>query len=476
MTMNDRALEITGYSRHELAGRSSSFLLAPRDRRGMKQLCQAVVRQGRRLLPVQAEIVGRNGGRHVVSLEISPIRHDRKVAGAVVAARDLLRSRRLQPVVGGENDNVREFARLGRDITESRAPLIRTEEEYSRLVENLPDVISRLDSSLRFVYVSANVVALFGIAAGDFIGKKPHEIQVASHDWAPFEAVCRLVFTTGKAADREFVAGDRHYRARIAPEYGLTGKVESVLCIDQDITEQKRVESELRMLSTRLLDLQDAERRRIAREMHDGTAQNLFAISMALSRLLQQTTDVDSRSTLGECLSLCEQSREEVRTLSYVLHPPILDEAGLVSALRWYVEGFSRRTGIQIDFAIRGRAWGLPPHISSDLFRVAQEALANIHRHSGSASAAVRLVRSSGRILLRIRDWGCGMPPELAESAGSGALGVGILGMRERLRQLDGDLKIESSKKGTTVTAVVPLTEGKSTAPTRGVNRQRTAV
>jgi signal transduction histidine kinase len=326
------------------------------------------------------------------------------------------------------------------------------------------------------VYVSPNAVALFGIAAGDFIGKKPHEIQVASHDWAPFEAACRLVFATGKPADREFVAGDRHYRARIAPEYGLTGKVESVLCIDQDITEQKRVESELRMLSTRLLDLQDTERRRIAREMHDGTAQNLFAINMALSRLLRQTTDMDTRSTLEECLSLCEQSREEIRTLSYVLHPPILDEAGLVAALRWYVEGFARRTGIHIDFAIRGNPWGLPPHISSDLFRVAQEALANIHRHSGSASAAVRLVRSSGRILLRIRDWGCGMPPGLVESAASGAVGVGILGMRERLRQHDGDLKIESSKKGTTVTAVVPLTEGKATAPTRGANRQRTAV
>jgi PAS domain S-box-containing protein len=443
----------------------------------MKQLCQAVVRQGRRLSPLEAEIVGRNGVRRIVSLELSPIRHGRKVAGAMAAARDVPRGHSFQPVVVGKG-NVTEFARLGHDITERRhqEPLIRTGEEFSRLVQNLPDVISRLDSSLRFVYVSPNVVSLFGIEAGGFIGKRPHEIQVASHDWAPFENACRLVFTTGKAADREFVAGDRHYRARIVPEYGLTGKVESVLCIDQDITDQKRVESELRLMSTRLLDLQDAERRRIAREMHDGTAQNLFAISMALSRLLQQATDMDVRSTLGECLTLCEQSREEIRTLSYVLHPPILDEAGLVSALRWYVEGFARRTGIQVDFAVRGNAWGLPPQISSDLFRVAQEALANIHRHSGSASAAVRLVRSSRRILLRIRDWGCGMPPELTESIGSGALGVGILGMRERLRQLDGDLKIESSKEGTTVTAVVPLTQGKSTALTRGATRQRTAV
>jgi PAS domain S-box-containing protein len=385
----------------------------------------------------------------------------------------------INRVIVGADETVTELQGIGRDITERRRleeNLVRREQEFSSLVENLPDIISRLDSNLRFLYVSPNVTSLFGIPAERFVGRKPREVGVDSHDWAGFENACRQVFETGNAAYREFVWGDKCYRARIVPEPGRAGKVESVLCIDQDISEQKRIEGELRMLSSRLLDLQDAERRRISREMHDCTAQNLFAISMALSRLLQQTAVSNFRNTLEECLSLCEQSREEIRTLSYVLHPPMLDEAGLVPAMKWFVEGFSKRTGIKVDLVVSGKSGRLPMEIETDLFRVVQEALANIHRHSGSPAAVVRLDRFSTRILLQIRDWGRGMPAEIAQFSGAGLLGVGIAGMRERLAQLNGHLDIASSKQGTTITAVVPLTNVKAASSVRAASRSKSTL
>jgi PAS domain S-box-containing protein len=385
----------------------------------------------------------------------------------------------INRVIVGANGAATELQGIGRDITERRRleeNLVRREQEFSSLVENLPDIISRLDNSLHFLYVSPNVMSLFGIPAERFVGKKPREIGVDSHDWAGFENACLKVFETGNPAYREFVWGDKCYRARIVPEFGPTGKVESILCIDQDVSEQKRIEGELRMLSSRLLDLQDAERRRISREMHDCTAQNLFAISMALSRLLQQTAVSNFRNTLEECLSLCEQSREEIRTLSYVLHPPMLDEAGLVPAMKWYVEGFAKRTGIKVDLVVSGKNGRLPAEIETDLFRVVQEALANIHRHSGSPAAVVRLDRFSARVVLQIRDWGRGMPAEIAQFSGGGFLGVGIPGMRERVAQLNGHLDIATSKQGTTITAVVPLNNAKAAASMRAAGRSKSTL
>ena len=165
------------------------------------------------------------------------------------------------------------------------------------------------------------------------------------------------------------------------------------------------------------------------------------------------------RSILEDCLSLCEQSREEIRTLSYLLHPPMLDEAGLISALKWYVEGFSKRSGIKVDLLVGRHVRRLPMDVETDLFRIVQECLANIHRHSGSRTATVQLEHDSERVLLKVRDWGHGMPVELRRLGKVGSLGVGIAGMRERLGQLRGHLEIESGKDGTTITAIVPLSE-----------------
>ena len=238
-----------------------------------------------------------------------------------------------------------------------------------------------------------------------------------------------------------------------------------------DITESKRAAQALEHLTGRLLQLQDEERRRIARELHDTTAQNLLAIVLNLETLVQRASTLpqDFSDAVLECQSLCEQTQAEIRTLSYLLHPPMLDEGGLVLALEWFVDGFSRRSGIHIDFVAPPDFRRLPPQMETALFRVVQESLTNIYRHSGSTTAEIRLERAGGLVLLRITDFGRGMATATGNGSGNGSgpptpraasLGVGISGMRERLRQLGGRLEVRSDGAGTSVTAVLPLGKG----------------
>jgi signal transduction histidine kinase len=240
------------------------------------------------------------------------------------------------------------------------------------------------------------------------------------------------------------------------------GRVTATASIARDVSERKRAEQELQRLTASLLNLQDAERRRLARELHDVTAQNLFVISTNLSRLQRgrvETSEV--QGVLAESRKLCDQALQEIRTLSYLLHPPMLDQAGLAGAISWYVQGFIKRSGIKIEMLPAREVGRLPSEIETALFRVVQESLTNIRRHSGSSSADIKLDKEEDQILLQIRDHGRGMPkPALSEQDGQESLGVGIPGMRQRLRQLGGILEIESSDSGMVVTAKVPISNG----------------
>jgi signal transduction histidine kinase len=191
-------------------------------------------------------------------------------------------------------------------------------------------------------------------------------------------------------------------------------------------------------------------------------AQNLFAITINLARLQQDHSiplNPEVRDALEDCQALCEQSLQEIRTLSYLLHPPLLDQAGLFSALQWYVEGFARRTGIYVDIIELQDIGRLPPDIETALFRVVQECLTNICRHSGSDTASIRLEKHADGVLLRIRDQGQGMAinGELSSDDEIQEMGVGIPGMRQRLKQLGGRLEITSGDHGTTIVAKVPI-------------------
>jgi len=227
------------------------------------------------------------------------------------------------------------------------------------------------------------------------------------------------------------------------------------------------VNHNLRELSARLMQLQDDERRRIARELHDSVGQMLAALSMNLAAVRDDVERlIKSAVALTDSETLVQDMSTEVRTISHLLHPPLLDEAGLSSALRWYVEGFAQRSHISVNLDLPSDFGRLPSELETAIFRVVQECLTNIHRHSGSSVANIRLRRREHEVLASIEDKGKGIPQEKQlEMANSGTLGVGIRGMRERLRQLGGAMEIESGSGGTVVTVRLPLAHEANNEP-----------
>ncbi|MFZ0634889.1 MAG: PAS domain S-box protein [Candidatus Acidiferrales bacterium] len=220
-------------------------------------------------------------------------------------------------------------------------------------------------------------------------------------------------------------------------------------------------EEHLRHLSTQLLQSQDEERRRTAQFLHETTGQSLLLLKMNLARAAREShpNDAQLQDLLNDSLDLVESSMQEIRTLSYVLHPPMLDEAGLASALRWYAKGFSERSGIYVHVEVADDFGRLPSEVEITLFRIVQEALTNVHRHSGSISATIRMERQSSLVILEVRDYGKGLAAKsAAEAGGNASLGVGIAGMRERVKQLGGVFSISSiGDAGMTVRATLPL-------------------
>jgi signal transduction histidine kinase len=216
-------------------------------------------------------------------------------------------------------------------------------------------------------------------------------------------------------------------------------------------------------LTARLLKLQDEERRRIARELHDSVGQTLAALSMNLSAIGGDIARLaKTASTVTDSAALVADMTADIRTISYLLHPPLLDEAGLSSALRWYIEGFADRSRIKVDLKVPEDFGRLPRDLETAIFRVVQECLTNIHRHSESTVARVRVANSGGDVRVEVEDEGKGIAPEKQlEIMSTGLPGVGMRGMRERLRQLGGSLEIKSAGegKGTVVVARLPIAE-----------------
>ena len=229
--------------------------------------------------------------------------------------------------------------------------------------------------------------------------------------------------------------------------------------VKERTVELDKTNQNLRELSARLMQLQDDERRRIARELHDSVGQMLAALGMNLAAV---GTDIErlvkTANTVNDSAALVQELSREVRTISHLLHPPLLDEAGLASALHWYVEGFAERSKIKVDLEIPADFERLDRESETAIFRTVQECLTNIHRHSESPTARIRVVVSDGHVCVEVEDRGRGIPAEKQfEMASTGTPGVGIRGMRERLRQLGGSLDIHSNGKGTLIMARLPL-------------------
>lgn len=211
-------------------------------------------------------------------------------------------------------------------------------------------------------------------------------------------------------------------------------------------------------LSQRLLQVQDNERRHIARELHDSAGQILTALSMNVSMIAQQAeqTAPHLAKAAADAEEMIEKLSQEIRTTSYLLHPPLLDESGLVQALEWYTEGLRERSGLEIGLEVPEDFERLPSGMELALFRVVQECLTNVHRHSESHSAVIRLSTNNDKVSLEVEDRGKGLSPEKLAEIQSRHSGVGISGTRERVRQFQGDMRIESTGRGTKISVTFP--------------------
>ena len=220
--------------------------------------------------------------------------------------------------------------------------------------------------------------------------------------------------------------------------------------VSERTLEPENATAKLRELTGKLLQTQDEERRRIARELHDGVGQLVVAMSMNLTRIVseKEVLSAEARQSLEQNQALVEQASREIRTMSHLLHPPLLDEVGLDSALRWYIDGFSERSKITVETKLAsGFTEDLPRDMALSVFRIVQESLTNIHRHSESPTALVQIDRSPGEITLVVEDEGKGIPAQIQSKISSGELtGVGLRGMRERVRQFGGHLDVRSKR------------------------------
>ena len=241
------------------------------------------------------------------------------------------------------------------------------------------------------------------------------------------------------------------------PDGNLIGFVK----VTRDFTDRKEMERQLheseeslRELSLHLLRTQEEERRRIGRDLHDSLGQYLAALKMNVEMAAARAP---KDGELIKAVQLVEEAIKEVRTLSYLLHPPLLEETGLSSAIQWYLDGFSSRSNIKVSFHRDSKFPRLSRDLELAMFRVLQESLTNVHRHSGSPTAEVRLYQEGGYAVLEICDHGRGMDQKLLRRKNSTALGIGVRGMMERMRQIGGELQLKSGPNGTTVRAKAPI-------------------
>jgi PAS domain S-box-containing protein len=350
---------------------------------------------------------------------------------------------------------------------EATAAASRAHGELEAILDNTPALIFVKDLEDRFIFANR---AARDLVKREIVGRTAGELF-------PAETVARwsvedeALISNGrpivKEQESDLGAGRRVYLKTKIALRDSGGRIYAACVVASDITELKRAQHDVQDLSGRLIVAQDEERRRIARELHDGTVQTLAAVGLELGRLEEDTAlRHDARATAREAAALVAEVQSELRTLSYLLHPPLLDEVGLAPALRWYVDGFTKRSGINVKALIAPDVGRSDAERETALFRIVQEALSNVHRHSSSKTAEIRLERRGEDLVLTISDAGRGI---IDVPSGKGdamrTLGVGIAGMRARLKQLGGTLEIRSGASGTTLIATLPQAGAKGGAP-----------
>jgi len=374
---------------------------------------------------------------------------------------------------------------------EAKIALRRSEERFRLLVDAVQDyAIFMLDVQGYVRSWNTGAERIKGYAVSEIIGKhfsifypeediragKPQwELEIAAKEGRAEDEGWRLRKDGSRFWANVIITAIRNEAGRligfgkVTRDYTEKIKINEVLkreIVERTAAEKKVQESErsLRQLSLRLLQTQDDERRRIGRDLHDSVGQYLVGLKMKVDSLksARERGQRDDDSQLIECSQLVEEAIKEVRTISYLLYPPMLEELGLKSAIPWYLEGFTKRSGIKTTFEVSPTFDRIPGDLELALFRVLQESLTNVHRHSGSPTATVRLLAENRCVLLQIIDEGNGTQAKNGEERAldwMGAPGVGLRGMNERVRQLGGSLELSSVQGATTVTATIPIPE-----------------
>jgi PAS domain S-box-containing protein len=464
--MNKPGLEMVGArSADEVVGKNVYDLIAPEDRDRFKAFNESVCRgeQG----SLQFDIVGLEGKRRHMETHAAPLRNPDETLVHLAITADI-----------SERKQAEELLRT-------------SEERFRALVNASSDVVYRMnpDWSERRELDGRGFIADTGKPTKDWLNQYIHPddqplmlrtIREAVRTKSMFELEHRVRRTDG-------TLGWTYSRA--VPLLNLSGETQEWFGAASDVTARKEAEenfrklaqtldaevrartreleeqsNQVRELSWRLLTSQDEERRHIARELHDSAGQTLTVLGISLAQLLQKTgRNAPELATEAEQIQeTVQQLHREIRTTSYLLHPPLLDENGLYSAISWFLQGLLERSGLEVQLDISKEFGRLPRDMELVIFRLVQECLTNIHRHSESATASIQIVRASNQITLDIRDQGKGMSPARLAEIQLGRSGVGIGGMRERLRQFEGTMIIESDSSGTRVFTTIPLPKGAS--------------
>ena len=436
---NKSAERLFGYTAQEAIGQHI-LLIVPSDHQEEEAKILEQLRRGQRIDHYETIRQRKDGTKLDVSLTIWPITDaEGHLIGASKMARD---------ITGQKHSN-------------------RALSEQARLLDLSSDAIFVRDATDRITYWNKGASELYGYTREEALGHVPHELLCTKFP-APLESIVEQLHRddrwTGELVHKrkggtQLIVGSRWVLERDAygnPRCVLETNTDST---ERKLAEQARLES---LLSARLLQVQDEERRRIAREMHDGVGQLLAAISMNVSPFVRERSKLsEAMARAAEEISiLVARASSEIRTVSYLLHPPMLDEIGLHTALKWYIDGFAERSKIKVAVDLASELPRLSHDYELSLFRIAQECLTNIHRHSGSFTASVRLSQMPGKIELEVRDEGKGIRQEIVAKLNSGSgIGVGFRGMQERVRLIGGKLAIHSDGDGTSVLVSLPINE-----------------
>lgn len=344
------------------------------------------------------------------------------------------------------------------------------EHPYRRFVETMEEGAATLSEDGTVLYSNASFAAIFEVSLEQLIGS-PLQRFMSDGEMEIFRRLIDKGKKKGARGEVRLVTQEGKPRTvRLTFSPNQQAGIETVCVVATELTELietnealRVTEASLQRLSGQLLQLQDQERRRIARDLHDIIGQDITVLSMFLDHLgrLLRSQEPEQAEILNDCRATARKISEQVRTLSYLLHPPLLDETGLASAVRWYADGFQRRSEIKVAVDVPANLERFSPDVETTFFRVIQESLTNVHRYSGSSDAKIKISIDGKNLRLEVADSGTGPHAGMDSSSidGTTPLGVGIPGMRERLRQLGGQLDVDFGKSGTTVVATLPITK-----------------